>query len=157
MTTPELEFPFARELQEQHDALRVAVRWFQAEVEREQPTRAGERAEAREFLRVFREQLTQHFRFEELSGFGGGVGAHDPELQRWIQELIRQHRAFEERLDALLARLDATGNDAEIPAALLMELGAFLGALRRHDAEENALLLWISRGPTDFARDTHGP
>ncbi|NOT32320.1 MAG: hemerythrin domain-containing protein [Planctomycetes bacterium] len=157
MAIPELCFPFARELQEQHDALRAAVRWFQAEVEPAQPALAAERVNAREFLRVFREQLTQHFRFEELSGFEGGVGAHDPEIQRWTQELIRQHRAFEEHLDALSARLDATALDAGIPAVLLTELGAFFGALRRHDAEENALILWISRGPTDFARDTDGP
>lgn len=150
----ELKFPFARELREQHDALRAAVRWFRALAERSGSSESG-RADAREFLRVFRDQLVQHFRFEELNGFEGGVGSHDAEIQRWIQELMRQHRAFEGRLDGLLLRLKESGNDQWIP--LLTELGAFFGDLRRHDAEEDALLLWISRGPTDFARDRGEP
>ena len=155
MAAADLKFPFARELQEQHDALRTAVRWFRAEAERSHSSESG-RVDAGEFLRVFREQLVQHFRFEELNGFEGGVGSHDPEIQRWTQELIRQHRAFEERLDALLLRLEGP-NARKLSAALLTELGAFFGDLRRHDAEENALLLWISRGPADFARDLEGP
>jgi hypothetical protein len=34
---------------------------------------------------------------------------------------------------------------------------SFFGALRRHDAEENALILWISQGPTDFVRHPEIP
>ncbi len=157
MATAELKFPFARELQEQHDALRAAIRWFRAEAEQERPCGNAGRGDPREFLRVFREQLSLHFRFEELNGFEGGVGSHDPEIQRWTQELIRQHRAFEVRLNALLLRLEESGDDPGIPAPLLSELGVFFGDLRRHDAEENALLLWISRGPADFERDLEGP
>lgn len=154
MTAPELRFPFAHELQEQHDALRAAVRWFQAELDPGRPGGPAARGAAREFLRVFREQLIRHFRFEELNGFEGGVGSHDPEIQRWTQELIRQHHAFEERMSALEQRLEEAGEGQAVPEPLLAELGAFFSALRRHDAEENALLLWISQGPTDFAR--HG-
>lgn len=157
MTTPELKFPFARELKEQHDALWATVRWFRSEVEQGRSSGPGEYVDEGAFLRVFREQLVQHFRFEELNGFEGGCGSHDPEIQRWTLEFIRQHHAFEERLDALLVRLEEPGSDGEIPAPLLTELGAFFGDLRRHDAEENALLLWVSRGPTDFARDIEGP
>ena len=45
MAAPELKFPFARELQEQHDALRAAVRWFRAEAE--QVERVGVDRQAR--------------------------------------------------------------------------------------------------------------
>ncbi len=105
------------------------------------------------FLRVFREQLVQHFRFEELNGFEGGFGSHDPEIQRWTLELIRQHHEFEARLSAILVRLQESASERGVPAAVLADLGAFFLDLRRHDAQENALLLWIARGPADFPRD----
>lgn len=157
MTALELEFPFSRELREQHDALRAAARWLQAELEQERAGGRAARGDARDSLRVFREQLVQHFRFEERNGFEGGVGSHDPEIQRWTLELVRQHHALEERLDALLSRPEESGSEPGITAPWLTELRAFFAALRRHDAEENALLLWISRGPTDFGRDLEGP
>ncbi len=156
MSDAELKFPFARELEEQHDALRAAVRWFQSELEAGRAGGRDVRREAREFLLVFREQLVQHFRFEELNGFEGGFGSDDPELQRWTRELVRAHHEFEQRLVALLSRLEQAGAGPELPEPWLGELRVLLGDLRRHDAEENALLLWIARGPVDFARE-HDP
>jgi len=156
MATPELKFPFARELKEQHDALRATVRWFRSEVEQGRSNGSGGPV-GDAFLRLFHEQLVKHFRFEELHGFEGGSGSNDPEIQGWTLELFRQHHDLEERLGALIARLEESGSVREIPAPLLTELDAFFAALRQHDAEENALLSWISRGPADFARDTEEP
>lgn len=153
MDDAELKFPFARELEEQHDALRAAVRWYQSELETGIAEGRDGPREAREFLLVFREQLVQHFRFEELNGFEGGFGSDDPELRRWTQELVRQHHAFELRLVALLSRLDQVATSRELPEDWSAELRALLSDLRRHDAEENALMLWIARGPLDFARE----
>jgi hypothetical protein len=151
MVGDELRFPFAGELREQHDALRTTMRWFQAELDRGEGERLG-CARASEFLRVFREQLVEHFRFEELSGFEGGVSSPDSEIQHWTAELMRQHQALEGRLRALLEHLGGVHADEALPAPLLAELRAFFSSLRRHDAEENALILWISQGPTDFVR-----
>lgn len=149
MATADLKFPFARELREQHDALRTALRWFCAEAEQGRPRGGAAGNAAFEILRVIRDQLIQHFRFEELNGFEGGLGSHEPEIQRRVQELVSQHRAFEARLDGCLDRLGRSGTEPAIPAPLLTDLAAFLVDLRRHDAEENALLLRISRGPID--------
>lgn len=153
MSDTELKFPFARELEEQHDAMRAAMRWLQAEVGPERKGPPCSPREARALLHPFREQLVLHFRFEERNGFQGGFASDDPEVQRWTQELVRQHHEFEQRLGALVGRLDRIGDGAKITDDWLVELQALLRALRRHDAEENAVLLWISRGPADFAGD----
>jgi hypothetical protein len=151
MPEREPSFPFAGELREQHDALRATLRWFQAELEGTPAGRLG-CAPASEFLRVFREQLVEHFRFEELSGFEGGASSPDSEIQNWTAELMRQHRALDERLQGLRRRLAEQDQQGAVPVPLRAELRAFFSALRRHDAEENALILWISQGPTDFVR-----
>jgi hypothetical protein len=153
----ELGFPFARELREQHDALRTAVRWFQAELGAQRAREPGRAAHARDFVREFREQLVQHFRFEELNGFEGAFGSDDPEVQGWARELIRQHHAFERELSGLLEQLELCPAGAAVPGRLLGELAAFFGARRRHDAEENAFMLRISRGPLDFEREAGEP
>ena len=157
MGDAELKFPFARELEEQHDALRAAMRWFDSELEADIAAGRDERRKAGEFLLVLREQLVQHFRFEELNGFEGGFGSDDPELRRWTQELVRQHHAFERRLDALLSPLEQSGPGPGLPEDWLVGLRALLADLRRHDAEENALMLWIGHGPVDFAHEPESP
>jgi len=144
MSAPELKFPFARELQEQHDAVRAAARWFQVDVERERASGCVSGREALAFLQMFREQLIRHFRFEETNGFEGGLGSSDADIQRWARELVGQHRALEQRLDVLISRLES-GDDRALPVPLLVEWRTFFGALHRHDAEENALLLWIEQ------------
>ena len=146
MSDAEPKFPFARELEEQHDALRAAVRWFETELgSGRSEGRSGARA-AREFLVPFREQLVGHFRFEERGGLASGFGSDDQGVRSWTQELVRQHHELEQRLDALLVHPGQDGGSAGRDA-WQAELLAFLGALRRHDAEENSLMLWISRGP----------
>jgi hypothetical protein len=157
MSEGELGFPFARELREQHDALRAVVRWFQAELGPEPAREPGRAAHARDFLCEFREQLVRHFRFEELNGFEGALGSDDPEVQAWARELVRQHHAFERELTGFLEQLELSPAGSSVPDPLLGELAAFFGALRRHDAEENALMLWISRGPLDIEREGRGP
>jgi hypothetical protein len=156
MEAPELAFPFAGELHEQHAALRTAIRWLQAELASPDADRRT-RARALEFLSVFREQLVQHFRFEELSGFDGGAFSSDSEIQGWTQELMRQHHALEAQLGTLIGRLEADAGAEQVHTELLAELGDFFRALRRHDAEENALILWITQGPTDFVREPSLP
>ena len=156
MDSPEFRFPFASELREQHDALRTAIRWFQAELARG-PGERLECARAFQFLRMFREQLVEHFRFEELSGFEGGVSSPDSQIQALTQDLMRQHQGLEKDLLALLERLESMRAQEELPAPLLAWVRSFFSALRRHDAEENALILWISQGPTDFVRHPEIP
>jgi len=145
MTSPELKFPFARELQEQHDALRATVRWFQSEFDPGRLRGQRRSGAASGFLREFREELIRHFRFEEQAGDQAETGWRDPDIQPRMQELARQHGAFEERLESLQRRLEAAGPESAIALPLLRELGGFFADLGRHEAEERALLRRISR------------
>lgn len=145
MTIHEPAFPFARELREQHDALRAVVRWFLAEAGRK-PGGPAQHARGLELLRLFRDELHHHFRFEEQGAFQDGMSSRDRSIRGWTQELVRQHRDFEARLDALLGDLERSPAAGGVPAALLAKLANLLGALRRHDAEENALLRWVAGG-----------
>ncbi len=148
----ELRFPFARELREQHDALRATARWLLAEIER--AADPHEESFVHGPLRAFRYELGQHFGFEEKSGFEGAFGSPDSEVQRRCGELVRQHRQFERRLDAILVRLDALqGLGQVLPPELRADLRCFFDDLRRHDAEENALAQQITYGAVDL----HGP
>lgn len=143
MTIHEPAFPFARELREQHDALRAVVRWFLAEAGRKPGGRA-QHARGLELLRLLRDELHHHFRFEEQGAFQDGLSSGDRSIRAWTQELVRQHRGFEERLGALLCELERSPESGGVPAALLAKLATLLGALRRHDAEETALLRWVA-------------
>ena len=77
----EIEFPFARELGEQHAAVRSTVKWLEIEIARSSP--AGIPGEvAVTTLHVFRAQMSEHFRFEERGGFEAGFGSADMEIRR---------------------------------------------------------------------------
>lgn len=157
MTIHDLNLPFGRELQEQHEALRASMQRIQSELGSGPSHERGGRGDLHECLPVFREQLIQHFRFEERNGFDGGFGLDDPEVERRMHELVLQHHEFEKRLGVFLQHLETAGAGARIPEALLADLGAFFGDLRRHDAEESALFLRIACGPKDFTRGFEGP
>src|SRR5262245_37798545 len=100
----EVEFPFARELGEQHAAVRSTVKWLEIEIARS--NRSGMPGEvAVTTLHVFRVQMGEHFRFEERGGFDTGFGSDDADVLRRTAELVRQHRSLESRLDAILASI----------------------------------------------------
>jgi hypothetical protein len=147
MSATNVRFPFSIELREQHAALRSTLHWMEVEV-----AEKGEHALGLGFLdqlRTWRGHLAQHFRFEEENGFEGGFGSPDAEVQELTGTLVRQHRALEGRLDALLDRMDAPAG-AEDASQLLEELLLFFRQLRRHDALEDAMLQRIVHGPLDL-------
>ena len=149
----ELQFPFALELREQHDAVRSTAKWLEVELERS--SAAGESLDAVvETLRVFRTQLVEHFHFEERGGFEGSFGSADPVVRRRAGDLVRQHRALTARLDAALARDDRP----RAPADLVGELRLFFRALRQHDELEDALLQDVQlHEPPGPLRDESAP
>jgi hemerythrin HHE cation binding domain-containing protein len=131
-------FPFERELREQHDALRAFVRWLEAELER--PGALDVLA----LLETFGVELARHFRFEEENGLADAFGSRVPEIRRWGAELVRQHVVLGERLCEIrrcaeAARANGAGRSLD------PDIAEFCTALRRHDTEENAFLLWYSR------------
>lgn len=147
MTAEELAFPFARELHEQHDALRTTARWIEAEVNR---LRNCQNREGFLLvpLRAFAHELGEHFRFEERHAFGLKEGPtsvraepHDPSSQG-VLAFAEEHRAFERRLATILVRIDSSDAlDCVIPADVLADLHCFFDDLRRHDARESAFVL----------------
>lgn len=143
-----VRFPFAIELREQHAALRSTLGWMEAEISAKGEHIFAERTFLG-FLRTWRVHLGQHFRFEELNGFEGGFASSDAEIQELAGSLVRQHRALEARLDALLDRTAAPPG-AEDAEEMLVELRRFFRQLRQHDALEDAMLQRIVHGPTDL-------
>lgn len=139
-------FPFERELREQHDALRASVRWLAAEVDR------GAELDLVALLDMFAGELVGHFRFEERHGLAEALGCPALEVRRWGAELVRQHGEMEQRLDELQRCVDALRAAGSARAFPRSELAALLTAIRRHDAEENALLHWLARHPWPRAR-----
>lgn len=141
----ELGFPFARELGEQHAAVRVTLRWIEAELARQASCSRLDDSLQRS-LRTFRQELGEHFSFEERHGFEGGFDSPEPEIQRVTSRLVREHREFERRMDEILDQLGKSTTAAGAVAAL----HAFFDDVRRHDAEESSLLLRIVHGAMEF-------
>jgi hypothetical protein len=148
VSTSDVRFPFSIELREQHAALRSTLHWMEVEMAEKGAHAFGERSFL-ELLRTWRGHLGQHFHFEEENGFEGAFGSPDPEIQELTGTLVRQHRALEARLDALLDRMDAPPG-AEDAGLLRDELLLFFRQLRRHDALEDAMLQRIVHGPQDL-------
>jgi len=148
MSSTSVRFPFSVELKEQHAALRSTLHWMEAQVA-ERRERVFVERNFLGLLRTFREHLGEHFRFEEVNGFEGGFCSPDAEIQELAGSFVRQHRALEARLDALLDRTAAPPG-AEDACLLLDELLLFFRQLRRHDALEDAMLQRIVHGPTDL-------
>lgn len=126
-------------LDEEHSALRVLMRWIEAELEREAGSLDGLRGDGPLLapLRAFRSHLDKHFEFEEsgdvlpplLLRLPGGA------FESWKSE----HRAFLGRLDDGIRSLEEA-RGGTLPAPQQQILRRVFDDLRRHDARENALL-----------------
>jgi hemerythrin-like domain-containing protein len=154
MTAHDLAFPFARELHEQHDALRTTARWIEAEVSR---LRHSQHREGFLLvpLRAFAHELGEHFRFEERHAFGlrSGPDAQaalpGPARHEALLAFTEEHRVFERRLASILVRLQAGETlDSLVSPDILADLKGFFDDLRRHDARESAFVAH-PEGPAD--------
>lgn len=135
--TLEVRFPFTLELREQHAALRSTIRWLESEVDQKRGNLAG--GAFLGLLLAFRDQIVQHFRFEEANGIEGGFGSSDPELHALATGLIRQHRELEQRLDQAVRGFESAP-DPYLALDSLLALRAFFREMRKHDALEDAIL-----------------
>lgn len=135
--TLEVRFPFTLELREQHAALRSTIRWLESEVDLKRGNLAG--GAFLGLLHTFRDQIVQHFRFEEANGIEGGFGSSDPEMHALAYGLIRQHRELEQRLDQAVRGFEGVA-DPYLALDALLALRAFFREMRKHDAIEDAIL-----------------
>jgi hypothetical protein len=135
--TVEVRFPFTLELREQHAALRSTIRWLESEVDQKRGNLAG--GAFLGLLHTFRDQLLEHFRFEEANGIEGGFGSSDPELHALASGLIRQHRELELRLGQAVSLFEVA-RDPYFALDALLSLKAFFREMRKHDALEDAIL-----------------
>lgn len=144
MAADDLAFPFARELSEQHDALRTTARWIEAEVHR---LRHCQNREGFLLvpLRAFAHELGEHFRFEERHAFGlsarpSPAAATGP-IPAEVLGFVGEHRSFERRLATILVRVEAgEALDCVVAPDILADLHDFFDELRRHDARETAFV-----------------
>lgn len=137
MTALDVRFPFTLELREQHAALRSTIRWLESEVDHKRGTLAG--GAFLGLLHTFRDEIVQHFRFEEANGIEGGFGSSDPELHALAHGLIRQHRELEKRIEGVVQGFEGAP-DPYLAIDALLALRAFFREMRKHDALEDAIL-----------------
>jgi hemerythrin HHE cation binding domain-containing protein len=85
-----------------------------------------------------RERLDEHFRFEQDGGLFPALQDALPEADADVRRLSAEHRRIVEAVE--LARIRAHRGDLTETALLRGEVEAFLGLLREHEREEDALL-----------------
>lgn len=116
----------------------VALRKDLGKLEEAARPDSGEGAAAlRKRLAATRTHVTEHFRFEEESGYLDGVRKREPRLERAAQQLEEEHRALAQTLDALVEEAQV---DAGVGDAFRARLREWLERLRKHEARENELV-----------------
>jgi hypothetical protein len=94
-------------------------------------------AELRARLGVTRMHLTEHFRFEEQSGYMDVVRKREPRLERAVQQLADEHGQLRQTLDALIGEL---GSATHLDEALREKIPAWIKQVREHETRENDLV-----------------
>jgi hypothetical protein len=88
-------------------------------------------------LATVRDDLVDHFRFEEESGYMDPVLMREPRLDRPVQNLLADHRRLRRALDALI---DEAKSCRTLSASFRAKMRAWVEAVRAHEIRENALL-----------------
>jgi hypothetical protein len=132
-------------LEGEHEVFRAAVREINAELDRARDSRDSRdlRCEGDALLVLlerFRELLQRHFSSEE-EGWGRADPAEcTPSTQRWIAMLTQQHGDFLERIEQLIAGLEAAlMPGGGLPPGFEGELSALLRDLTQHEFSESRL------------------
>jgi hypothetical protein len=92
-----------------------------------------------------REDLMEHFHFEEHGGYMLAVLGRDPNLSHPIDRLKAEHRELRMALDGLLWRFE---NPDALTPALRADIKAWVACVRSHETRENELI------QDAFGRDT---
>lgn len=97
----------------------------------------GDQSCLKDHLEGFRRRLAAHFASEELQWSGRTATRLDRTTSLWIERLVREHRGFERRLDAVLSQLDETkGTNSPPSAGIAAEIRAILKDLLEHELSE---------------------
>jgi iron-sulfur cluster repair protein YtfE (RIC family) len=132
-----------RQVAREHALVRERIERIEALLDdlRRRPERASTDATLHKLVVDLRDHLRRHFALEESGGLlGDAVQYYDPGTGRKVEDLVAEHREFEQQLDALVATTERVGA-AEIEVARLdAEARALIESLRTHENAENDLV-----------------
>ncbi len=127
----QLQATFGNALLEAHRALVEDLRDLEATRATDQPEGLAARLERT------RNQLAEHFRFEEQNGYLASVLERYPHLKGPVQHLVGEHRHLLRSLDELRGEVQ----QASLPAGDLgQRVAAWIRQVRRHERRENVLV-----------------
>jgi iron-sulfur cluster repair protein YtfE (RIC family) len=89
-------------------------------------------------LTSLRDDLRRHFTEEDAGGCLEEAVSRCPSVAEEVDSLLKQHPALLERLNRLLARIDA--EHRELPDGFAVELKQFTGELLAHEGAENQIM-----------------
>jgi hypothetical protein len=93
-----------------------------------------------EELKHVRERVVHHFAFEERGGYLHGALQGAVHLQDLAGDLLGQHSALLQQLDAIVAQAELLTGDSRISSEVRGELDRFLRAMQEHEHRENRLV-----------------
>jgi len=93
--------------------------------------------ELRSRLAAIHTHITNHFGYEEQSGWANPVLMQQPRLEHAVESLLQEHRELVAGLETLLE--EAVGHDI-LPAGLSEKVLRWIQRVRAHEARENDLL-----------------
>ena len=138
-----------QEIAREHAAIFEATRQIEQELDRlsEHPEDVGGRWELPDLAKSLRGYLVNHFQLEECGGLlGGDVLASDPEARSAIDELIREHREFERRIDRVIEELDTGFTPTEsVQGCFDGELRSLIADMALHESRESRMFHRIVR------------
>jgi hypothetical protein len=131
---PKLQATFGDALLRAHRAL---LRDLQALQKATQPRREGQPAELAACLDRTRDDLAEHFRFEEENGYLGAVLQLHPHLARVVGRLAEEHGELLRCLDALRAEARSAAGAGDVPREKVIR---WIRSVRLHERRENILV-----------------
>jgi hypothetical protein len=81
--------------------------------------------------------ITDHFGFEEQSGWTDAVRKQEPRLEHAIQNLVDEHRELVQSLDTLIEEAEAQNKLGDV---FYQKVQRWIERVREHETRENELL-----------------
>ena len=145
--------PYVEETLDEHRGCMKLVSDVEACLDRRPDQPAAWLAQLREALESLGFGLRQHFRAEEAGRLFADLAESHPRLSGPLNKLVDEHRLMLAAIEAAIGRADALADPEPFE---LRELNArvqmLIAQIRRHEAEENELVLrayWRESGVGD--------
>lgn len=144
-----LDLPFSQEISQAHDTIRSLIKWLEAELIRQSRDGLDATGPVLGPFRVLSRLLTEHFDYEERTGFFSTSERLLPDSKDTVERLVLQHRGFRERMHAIEGGLEEAAKRHHASGsptfeALVQEIRCLFQDLRAHDVEETRLLHELS-------------